>query len=469
MFFLRFLKNLHIQTNLGLQYNFFYRKVLVYATSVFYNVLHQTRPQSNRTKTKEAAMNNTATIHTRAWAGDEALTLTFPESWTVETFGPQECPQVTSDQIQTAFDNPIGTPRIAELAKGKNSAAIIVDDLSRPTPAAELIPYVLKELHAANIPKNQIRFVVGGGSHRPIDAEEIDKKVGADIARTYQVTNHYFMGGDLRALGSLDSGLPIYIDRIVADADLKLCVGGIYPHANVGFGGGAKLILPGVSGFATMFYFHTFYANRGHANIERQGDEPDHRDAAEAVAKVLGLDAVVNVTLNRKRQITGVFVGDFIQAQRTGAQFALKTYATRTPETEPDLVIANAYPLDYDPVQTAKALWPLRLFKNAYKVAINPATDGICHHGLYDEIDYARFCKQQSQQPQQELPEPKIEGPHQTLMWSENFPVDEFYKRNPDGILFRDWDTLRNQLIEKLPDNARVAVFPNAAIQISEK
>ena len=91
-------------------------------------------------------MNNTATIHTRAWAGDEALTLTFPDGWTVETFGPEECPQVTADQIQTAFDNPIGTPRIAELAKGKNSAAIIVDDLSRPTPAAELIPYVLKEL-----------------------------------------------------------------------------------------------------------------------------------------------------------------------------------------------------------------------------------------------------------------------------------------------------------------------------------
>jgi len=414
-------------------------------------------------------MNNTATIHTRAWAGDEALTLTFPEGWTVETFGPQECPQVTAEQIQTAFDNPIGTPRISELAKGKNSATIIVDDLSRPTPAAELIPYVLKELDAAGIPKNQIRFVVGGGSHRPIDAEEIDKKVGADIARAYQVTNHYFMSGDLRALGSLDSGLPIYIDRVVADADLKLCVGGIYPHGNVGFGGGAKLILPGVSGFATMFYFHTFYANRGHANIERQGDEPDHRDAAEAVAKVLGLDAVVNVTLNRKRQITGVFVGDFIQAQRTGARFALKTYATRAPETEPDLIIANCYPLDYDPIQTGKALWPLRLFKNAYKVAINPATDGICHHGLYDEIDYARFCKLKAQQPEQELPEPKIEGPHQTLMWSENFPVDEFYKRNPDGVLFRDWDTLLNQLIVKLPDNARIAVFPNAAIQVSAK
>ena len=166
------------------------------------------------------------------------------------------------------------------------------------------------------------------------------------------------MSGDLRALGSLDSGLPIYIDRVVADADLKLCVGGIYPHGKRWvFGGGAKLILPGVSGFATMFYFHTFYASRGHANIERQGDEPDHRDAAEAVAKVLGLDCRrQRGHSTAKRQISGVFVGDFIQAQRTGARFALKTYATQAPETEPDLVIANAYPLDYDPIQTGKAL-----------------------------------------------------------------------------------------------------------------
>ena len=127
-------------------------------------------------------MSNTATIHTRAWAGDDALTLTFPKGWIVETYGPVECPRVTEAQIQTAFDNPIGSPRIAELAKGKNSAAIVVDDLSRPTPAAELIPYLLKELVAAGIPKRQIRFVVGGGSHRPLTRDEIDKKVGADVA-----------------------------------------------------------------------------------------------------------------------------------------------------------------------------------------------------------------------------------------------------------------------------------------------
>ena len=414
-------------------------------------------------------MGNTAIINTRAWAGDETITLTFPEGWTVETYGPADLPRVTEDQIQTAFDNPTESQRISELAKGKKSAAIIVDDLNRPTPAADLIPYVLKELADAGIPKSEIRFVVGGGSHRPLEPEEIDKKVGAEVAREHEVTSHNFMSGDLRALGSLDSGLPIYIDKVVAEADFKLCIGGLYPHGAVGFGGGAKLILPGVSGFATMFYFHTFYKGRGHAVIERQGDEPDNRDASEAVAKVLGLDAVVNVTLNTRREITGVFVGDYIEAQRAGARFALETYSTEAPETEPDLIIANCYPLDYDPIQTGKALWPIRLFKNAYKVGINPATDGICYHGLFDRVDYARFRKLKDEELQQELPDPKIEGPHQTLMWSEHFPVAEFYKRNTDGVLFREWDTLLNQLIEKLPENARVAVFPNASIQVPKK
>jgi nickel-dependent lactate racemase len=414
-------------------------------------------------------MGNTATMNTGAWVGDQELTLTFPEGWTVHTHGPQDVPKVSEDQIQNAFDNPIGTARLSELARGKKSAAIIVDDLSRPTPAAEVIPYVLRELTEAGIPKGEIRFVVGGGSHRPLEPEEVDKKVGADVAREHEVTSHNFMNGDLRALGNLDNGLPIYINRVVADADFKLCVGGLYPHGAVGFGGGAKLIVPGVSGFATMFYFHTFCASRGTGNIERQSDEPDHRDAAEDVARVLGLDAVVNVTLNRHREVTGVFVGDFVQAQRTGARFALETYSTRVTEEaveNTDLVIANCYPLDYDPIQAGKSLWPFRKFPNAYKVAINPATDGICYHGLFDRIDYARFCMEKAKQPGQELPVPQIGGPDQILMWSEHFPVDDFYKRNNTGVLFRDWETLQNQLIQKLPDNARVAVFPNAAIQV---
>ena len=414
-------------------------------------------------------MNNTATVRSRAWYGDEELTLNFPTGWEVEVLGPNDAPALSDVQIERAFAEPIGTSRISELARGKKSAAIVVDDLSRPTPAATVIPVLLRELAAAGVPKSEIRFVVGGGSHRPLTDEEIAKKIGADVAAEYEAISHDFMDGDLRALGSLDNGMPIYLNHVVADADFKICLGGIYPHGAVGFGGGAKLVVPGVAGFATMFYFHTFSPSRGHAVIERKGSEPDHRDFSEAVARVLGLDVIVNTVLNRRREICGLFVGDFVQAHRKGAHFALDTYSTEIPEAsrkETDLVVLNCYPLDSDPIQTGKALWATRYFEKAHQMALNPATDGICYHGLFDQIDYARFVQQKAERTQSELPAPQLGTQDQLHVWSEYFLVDDFYKKHPGALLFRDLDPLIALFAERLPSHAKVAVLPSAGIQV---
>ena len=419
-------------------------------------------------------MDNTATVYSRAWYGDEELTLNFPTGWEVEVLGPKDAPVLSDTQIEQAFAEPIGTPRISELAKGKKSAAIVVDDLSRPTPAAKVIPFLLRELASAGVPKSEIRFVVGGGSHRPLTDEEIAKKIGADVAAEHEATSHDFMSGDLKALGNLTNGMPIYLNRVVADADFKICLGGIYPHGSVGFGGGAKLVVPGIAGFATMFYFHTFSPGRGHAVIERKGSEPDHRDFAEEVAGVLGLDVIVNTVLNSRREICGLFVGDFVQAHRKGAYFALDTYGTEIPEAsrkETDLVVLNCYPLDSDPIQTGKALWATRYFEKARKMALNPASDGICYHGLFEEIDYARFSQQRAERTQSELPPPQLGTQDQLHVWSEHFLVDDFYKKHPGALLFRDLDQLIALFAERLPSQTKVAVLPSAGIQVlaSEK
>jgi nickel-dependent lactate racemase len=414
-------------------------------------------------------MSNAATVRSRAWYGDEELTLKFPTGWEVEVLGPKDAPALSNAQIEKAFAEPIGTARIAELAKGKRSVAIIVDDLSRPTPAAQIIPFLLRELASAGVPKSEIRFVAGVGAHRPLRDEDIIKKIGADIAAEYEVTNHNFMSGDLRAFGNLENGMPIYLNRVVADADLKICLGGIYPHSSVGFSGGAKLIVPGIAGFTTMFYFHTFSPSRGHAVVERKGSEPDHRDFSEAVARVLGLDVIVNTVLNRRREICGLFVGDFVQAHRKGAHFALDTYSTEIPEAsrkETDLVVLNCYPLDSDPIQTGKALWATRYFEKAYQMALNPATDGICYHGLFEQIDYARFVQQKAERTQSELPAPQLGTQDQLHVWSEHFLVDDFYKKHPGALLFRDLDQLISLFAERLPSHAKVAVLPSAGIQV---
>ena len=91
-------------------------------------------------------LENQVTMYSRAWYGDEELTLTFPESWEVKTLASKDAPRLSEAGIEAAFGQPIGTPRISEMARGKSSAAIVVDDLSRPTPAAEVIPFLLREL-----------------------------------------------------------------------------------------------------------------------------------------------------------------------------------------------------------------------------------------------------------------------------------------------------------------------------------
>ena len=414
-------------------------------------------------------MNNTVTIHSQAWHGDKALNLNFPGNWEVEVLGPKDAPALSDAQIEQAFAEPISTPRISELAKGKKSAAIVVDDLSRPTPAARVVPSLLRELAAAGVPKSEIRFVVGPGSHRPITEAEIAQKLGADVAAEYEVTNHDFLSGDLRALGSLDNGMPIYINRTVADADFKICVGGIYPHSSVGFTGGAKLIVPGVSGLATIFYFHTFSSSRGPAIIEGEAGVFDRRDCAEKTAAILGLDAIANVVLNSRREICGLFVGDFVKAHRAGAQFASEIYDTpisETHEKETDLVIVNCYPLDADAIQLDKALAAFSYFENAYTLALYPASDGSCYHGLYDRLDYPRFLRQRAAQTPPEPPAPQIGRRNQLHVWSEYFLADDFYKEYPAARLFRDLDQTIQLFAEKLPTRARVAVLPAGGIQI---
>ena len=426
----------------------------------------------------------TVTVPARAWFGDDDRTLTFPAGWDIHFCASQGAPALDSTQIAAAFDNPIGTPRIRDAAKGRASAAVIVDDLGRPTPAAKMLPFVLEELAAAGVPKSETIIVVGCGSHRPLTQEEIAQKVGAESATAYATTSHNFMAGDLVGYGSLEDGTPVYINRIVAEAEFKICVGGIYPHGAAGFGGGAKLIVPGVAGFATIFHFHSFSTRRGHGNIERKkaaqgesgdltiidGGVRDLRDVAEGVARHIGLDMVVNCVLTGRRQIAGLFVGDFIEAQRAGARFAQRVYATHIPNRlrqEADLLVCNAYPLDADPIQGDKALWGVPYFeREPYKVVLNAASDGFSYHGSGQQLPWSLYLKRRAENGATPDPQPVVDGPGSLLVLSEQFLAAEFATRHREDQLFRSWDALIEQLTAKLPANATVVVFPNASIQV---
>jgi len=408
------------------------------------------------------------TIDTGAWCGDKEQVLSFPDNWDVSVYESKGIEALDESEIEKAFADPIGAKRIKLLARGKKSAVIVVDDLSRPTPAYLVIPHIINELKEGGI-KETIRFVIGGGAHRPLTEEEMAKKVGQAIASKYEIYNHNVFSKTLRKLGDLEDGTPVYINEIVAHSDLKIAIGGIIPHLSAGFGGGGKIVVPGIAGYDTIAHNHGRYKGRPRGNVERQGQEKDMRDNAEDVARYLGLDFMVNMVLTKKRKIAGLFTGDVIESYRRGVAFAKDVYDTVIKKEEieaTDIVVINAYPQDYDPVQVVKSMWPSNVFKDAQKVMINPASDGIKYHGMSDKLDYDSFLKMKKKEEPTNIPKKgEIKSKEDFVLLSSNFPKGEFYKQYPDGALFENWEDLINQL-KRFYHEAKVAVIPYSPIQL---
>ena len=397
-------------------------------------------------------------ITTGAWYGDREMTLSFPDNWDVSVYGSKGSKALNESGIEKAFAEPIGTKQIRELARDKKSAVIIVDDLSRPTPACLVTPYIVDELRKGGIKEESIVFVIGAGSHRPLTEEEMAQKVGQDIASKYSIYNH-----------NVVSKTPVQISEIVAHSDLKIAVGGIIPHASAGFGGGGKMVVPGIASYDTIAHNHGKYKGRGRGSIEKQIEETDKRSNAEAVARHIGLDVIVNIVLTGKREIAGLFVGDVVEAYHQGKVLAKDVYDTVIPKEDieaTDIVFINAYPQDAT-TQTGKSTWPSGVFKNAQKVMINPASDGIRYHGMGDKMDYDTFVKMKANEPEPtNIPKKaEIKSKEDFVLLSSDFPKGEFYKRSSSGVMLDSWEDLIAQL-EQLHNKAKVAVIPYAPIQL---
>src|SRR5712692_8544618 len=103
-----------------------------------------------------------------AWFGDEELALAFPEGWEARLFPPRDAPGLSDGELRRAFETPYGTPPLRELARGRRDAVLVVDDLSRPAPAARLLPLILEELAEGGIGHENARVIMGIAGHRPL-------------------------------------------------------------------------------------------------------------------------------------------------------------------------------------------------------------------------------------------------------------------------------------------------------------
>ncbi|NPV07057.1 MAG: nickel-dependent lactate racemase [Anaerolineae bacterium] len=286
--------------------------------------------------------------------------------------------------IEEALDRPMGTPPVAELARGRRSAIVICDDLTRPTPAWLALPPVLERLERAGIPRGDILIMMALGTHRPMTQAEMERKVGREVMARYEVVNSEFWLEDkLRFLGEVDR-LPLYVDRRVMEADLKLSIGTVLPHPAAGWGGGGKMICPGVAGERTVRSLH-YLQGATPRNLFGDVSSPV-RVAIEKWAATVGLDFTLNLVLTGKGEVYRVTGGHYVQSHREAVNLALEVMGAPFRERS-EIVIVDSHPADLDLWQATKALTAgdLVAADGGTVVLVTPCPEGVGPHAELPE------------------------------------------------------------------------------------
>ena len=397
-----------------------------------------------------------------AWYGDEDFKLSFPEEWEVEVARMTDKEDIEDKEIEKSIKNPINSPRLRDIAKGKKSAVVVVDDISRPTQADRLLPHVFEEIEEGGIDRDSIEIILGLGAHRQMDKLDMEKKLGAEVLSEFEIHNHHPYE-NLIDLGKSKVGTPIKVNRFFMEADLKVAVGCITVHGAAGFGGGGKLVLPGVCGIETLESNHkpAVYGESGGIGVI-EGNKL--REDIEDIARKVGLNFIVNAVVTSRRGMAGVFAGDLVDAHRAGVDLAKEVYATSFKDGA-DIGIFNAYPKDTELIQVTNSLnvWH-QLDRNVVRkggvvIMTTACTEGKGFHSLSSKAmrlhhivdDYGSYGK--------------IFGGRRLIVFSPNLgkrDLKEFFSDKAE--LFRDWDELISDLKGDF-DTAKVTVFPTGTVQ----
>lgn len=261
-----------------------------------------------------------------------------------------------AELLKQALENPIGTPRMRELAKGKAKVCIISSDHTRPVPSKIMMPLILSEIRQGN-PKADITILISTGCHRQTTREELVAKFGEEIVRNEKIHIHDCDDDStLRDIGRLPSGGRIIINRLALEADLLVSEGFIEPHFFAGFSGGRKSVLPGIASRTTVMYNHNAeFIDDEKARTGILDGNPIQKDMLYA-ARAAGLSFIINVVLNADKEIIHAVAGDCDMAHREGCNFLESQCKAR--RIMSDIVISTngGYPLDQNIYQAVKGM-----------------------------------------------------------------------------------------------------------------
>lgn len=296
-------------------------------------------------------------MHVELPYGQGTVTLGVPDDTFIAR--PRQAPPLPDleSRIREAVRRPIGTERLSRLARGKGDAVIVINDATRPAPSEVMLRVLLEELSDAGIPDAKIQVVIACGNHRPATPEEIRAMTGRDLAERLAVSNHVATDREnLVRVGSTSTGTPVWVNRLVARASVKILTGLIAPHHSAGYSGGRKSLIPGVAGIETLKAHHSFPIRQYEPVCGRLAGNPFHEEAVR-IARTVGVDFILNVVQDGDGAILGAVAGDLEQAHEAGVRLGSDYWDLPLPSRFP-IVLASpgGHPRDIDLHQAQKAL-----------------------------------------------------------------------------------------------------------------
>lgn len=292
--------------------------------------------------------------------GKTGLTIDIPDDRLVGILGLKPQPPLADPAaaVAAALADPIGAPPLAELARGRRSACVVISDITRPVPNRLLLPPILRTLEAAGIRRDRIVILVATGTHRGNTPAELAEMVGEAIVRDYRIENHDARDAASHIdLGTSPRGVPMLVDRRFVEAELRITTALIEPHFMAGYSGGRKSVCPGICSLETVKVWHgpRFI---GHERSEAGvlDGNPEHEEAL-FIARRARVDFIVDVTLDEARRVTGVFAGDLEQAWLAGVRSVESVVRATLPEPVDVVITSSAgYPLDLTFYQAVKGI-----------------------------------------------------------------------------------------------------------------
>ncbi len=292
--------------------------------------------------------------------GRQGLDVELPEQAQITVLTPRFVPGLLDEQaaMRDALRYPIGSPPLRELVRPHDQVAVVFSDITRPQPRERMLPVLLDELHQAGVPVGNVLLINGLGTHRPNTDAELRAMLGHDLVERYRLIQHDAHDkSQMVNLGRTRWGHEAWINAAYAQADVKILTGFIEPHIFAGFSGGPKAVLPAVAGIEIILDNHngpmlsaptaTWGITQGNAIWEEMLQ----------VAQMTHPDFLFNVTLNRERQITGVFAGDLVLAHRAGIE-QVRAAAMVGVDALFDVALTtnSGYPLDLNLYQSVKGI-----------------------------------------------------------------------------------------------------------------